>query len=73
MPVEVLVMEEGNLQITGQIGEIMQNLLKQPSHSKSIARDLKIDQDILKTDVHIHILRSIPKDGPSAGVTICKH
>jgi len=43
------------------------------SFIKSKAREYKIDPEIFeKSDVHIHIPEgSIPKDGPSAGVTIC--
>ena len=75
MPVEVLVMDgKGNLQVTGQIGDVMQESAQAAlSYIKSKAREYKIDPEIFeKSDVHIHIPEgSIPKDGPSAGVTIC--
>jgi len=74
MPVEVLVMDgKGNLQITGQIGEIMQESAQAAmSFTKSRARSLNIDPDLFENvDVHIHIPEgAIPKDGPSAGITM---
>ena len=74
MPVEVLVMDgKGNLQITGQIGEIMQESAQAAmSFTKSRARSLQIDPDLFENvDVHIHIPEgAIPKDGPSAGITM---
>jgi len=74
MPVEVLVMDgKGNLQITGQIGEIMQESAQAAmSFTKSKARSLNIEPDLFENvDVHIHIPEgAIPKDGPSAGITM---
>jgi ATP-dependent Lon protease len=74
MPVEVLIVEgKGNLQITGQIGEIMQESAQAAlSYIKSRAKVLNIPTDIFeKSDIHIHIPEgAIPKDGPSAGVTM---
>jgi ATP-dependent Lon protease len=75
MPVEVLLLEgKGNLQITGQIGNVMQESAQAAlSYIKSRARQLEVDPDIFENvDVHIHIPEgAIPKDGPSAGITIC--
>jgi len=75
MPVEVLLLEgKGNLQITGQVGNVMQESAQAAlSYVKSRARQLEVDLDIFENiDVHIHIPEgSIPKDGPSAGITIC--
>jgi ATP-dependent Lon protease len=75
MPVEVLLMEgKGGMQITGQIGNIMQESAQAAlSFIKSRTRSFGIDPDIYEqVDIHIHIPEgSIPKDGPSAGVTIC--
>ena len=74
MPVEVLIMEgKGNLQITGQIGEVMvESAQAAMSYLKSRSRELNIDPEVYEQlDVHIHIPEgAIPKDGPSAGITI---
>ena len=74
MPVEVLLMEgKGNLQITGQIGNVMQESAQAAlSYLKSRSRELEVDPEIYDTvDIHIHIPEgAIPKDGPSAGITI---
>jgi ATP-dependent Lon protease len=75
MPVEVLLTEgKGNLQITGQIGDVMQESAQAAlTFIKSRARQFEIDTAIFEQiDIHIHIPEgAIPKDGPSAGVTIC--
>jgi ATP-dependent Lon protease len=75
MPVEVLLVEgKGNLQITGQIGSIMQESAQAAlTFLRSRARRFDIDSQIFEEiDIHIHIPEgAIPKDGPSAGVTIC--
>ncbi|MGE5223198.1 MAG: endopeptidase La [Omnitrophica WOR_2 bacterium] len=75
MPVEVLLLEgKGNLQITGQIGNVLQESAQAAlSYMKSRARQLDVDPDVFENiDVHIHIPEgAIPKDGPSAGITIC--
>ena len=75
MPVEVLLLEgKGNLQITGQIGNVMQESAQAAlSYLKSRAGELQVDPDLFENvDVHIHIPEgAIPKDGPSAGITIC--
>ncbi|MGB8253049.1 MAG: endopeptidase La [Anaerolineaceae bacterium] len=74
MPVEVLIVEgKGNMQITGQIGEIMQESAQAAlSYIKSRAKTLGIAVDAFeKNDIHIHIPEgAIPKDGPSAGITM---
>ena len=74
MPVEVLIMEgKGNLQVTGQIGDIMQESAQAAlSYLKSRAETLKIDPELFENiDIHIHIPEgAIPKDGPSAGITM---
>jgi ATP-dependent Lon protease len=75
MPVEVLLIEgKGNLQITGQIGSVMQESAQAAlSFLKSRSRNFDIDPEIYEEiDIHIHIPEgAIPKDGPSAGITIC--
>jgi len=74
MPVEVLLIEgKGNIQITGQVGDVMQESGQAAlSYVKSRARDLGVSSELFeKYDIHIHIPEgSIPKDGPSAGITI---
>jgi ATP-dependent Lon protease len=74
MPVEVLILEgKGNLQVTGQIGDVMQESAQAAlSFMKSKSRELGLKPDIYeRLDVHIHIPEgAIPKDGPSAGITI---
>ncbi len=74
MPVEVLILEgKGNLQITGQIGDVMQESAQAAlSYIKSRAELLQIDSDLFENiDVHLHVPEgAIPKDGPSAGITI---
>jgi ATP-dependent Lon protease len=74
MPVEVLLMEgKGNIQITGQIGNVMQESAQAAfSYLKSRTRELEVDPSLYdEVDIHIHIPEgAIPKDGPSAGITI---
>ncbi|NIM95696.1 MAG: endopeptidase La [Anaerolineales bacterium] len=75
MAVEVLLVEgKGGLQITGQIGDVMQESAQAAlSYVKARSRELELDPEIFeKTDIHVHIPEgAIPKDGPSAGITIC--
>lgn len=64
----------GKLVLTGQLGEVMQESAKAGiSYIRSIADKLEIDPDFYKEqDLHIHIPEgAVPKDGPSAGVTMC--
>jgi ATP-dependent Lon protease len=74
MPVEVLLVEgKGNLQITGQIGNVMQESAQAGlSYLKSRRKALNLKPEIFDNiDIHIHIPEgAIPKDGPSAGITI---
>jgi ATP-dependent Lon protease len=74
MPVEVLLVAgKGNLQITGKVGDVMQESAHAAlSYVKSRTKVLKINPGVFeKTDIHIHIPEgAIPKDGPSAGITI---
>ena len=60
------------LRITGQLGEVMQESVQAAlSYVKSQANSLKFDPGVLEEDIHIHVpAGAIPKDGPSAGITI---
>jgi ATP-dependent Lon protease len=60
------------LRITGQIGDVMQESAQTAlSYVKSQAGALKFDPSVLENDIHIHVpAGAIPKDGPSAGITI---
>ncbi|MGH8103486.1 MAG: endopeptidase La [bacterium] len=71
-PVETVVMPgKGNLSLTGRLGEVMRESA-QAALSYVRARGHVISDDFIeKHDLHIHVPEgAIPKDGPSAGVTI---
>jgi ATP-dependent Lon protease len=64
---------KGNLILTGNLGEVMQESAKIAfSYARSIATDYGIDPVLFEErDLHIHVPQgAIPKDGPSAGITM---
>ncbi len=75
LEVEVNVMEgAGKLELTGNLGDVM----KESAHAavsfiRANAKKLGVAEDFYKTkDIHIHFPEgAVPKDGPSAGVTVC--
>jgi ATP-dependent Lon protease len=72
--IEATAMEGGkNLQLTGQLGEVMQESARAAlSYVRSISDKLKIPKEYWNEhDIHLHIPAGAqPKDGPSAGVTM---
>ena len=75
LEVEVNVMEgSGKLELTGNLGDVM----KESAHAalsfiRANAERLGVPRDFYKTrDIHVHFPEgAVPKDGPSAGVTVC--
>ncbi|MBQ6181366.1 MAG: endopeptidase La [Ruminococcus sp.] len=74
MPLEVLVLDgTGKIEVTGSLGDVMKESSKiAVSYVRSIAKKYGIDPDFYKNkDIHIHAPEgAVPKDGPSAGVTM---
>ena len=75
LEVEVNVMDgTGKLELTGNLGDVMKESVHAAmSYIRANAQTLGVQQDFYKTkDIHVHFPEgAVPKDGPSAGITVC--
>ena len=66
----VQTMGKGNIQITGQLGDVMKESAE-IAYSLVKSHFAKGEEDFEKKDIHIHVPEgAVPKDGPSAGITL---
>ena len=74
LSVEVNIMDgKGDIVLTGKLGDVMQESAKAAiSYIRANSKKLGIREDFYKTkDIHIHVPEgAVPKDGPSAGITM---
>lgn len=74
LPIEAVVVDgTGKIEITGNLGEVMTESAKLAvTYARTVADSYKIDKEFYKNkDIHIHAPEgAVPKDGPSAGVTM---
>lgn len=74
MPLEAIVLDgKGVIEITGSLGDVMQESARiAVSYARSVAKEYGISTDFYqKKDLHIHAPEgAVPKDGPSAGITM---